>query len=57
MKEQPILQMGTDRMIPRHVYDTPFKVRFPDTSEWKDGFQPNNRKGGLVWHTDGFKTK
>jgi hypothetical protein len=24
MKKEPILQMGTDKMIPRHVYDKPF---------------------------------
>jgi hypothetical protein len=44
MKEEPILQMDTDKMILRHVYDKPFMVRFPDRSEWKDGFQPG-RKG------------
>jgi hypothetical protein len=54
MKEEPILQMGTDKMIPRHVYDKPFTVRFPYISEGKDGFQPN-RKGGLIWYTDGSK--
>jgi hypothetical protein len=42
--------MGTGRMIPRHVYDKLFIVRFPDRSEWKDGFQPD-RKGGLIWYT------
>jgi ribonuclease HI len=30
-------------------------VRFPDRSEWKEEFQPD-RKGGLIWHTDGSKT-
>jgi hypothetical protein len=30
-------------------------VRFPDRSEWKDGFQPD-WKGGLIWYTDGSKT-
>jgi hypothetical protein len=29
----PILQMGIDRTIPRHVCDKPFTVRFPDRSE------------------------
>jgi hypothetical protein len=47
MKEEPILQMGTGKMIQRHIYDKPFMVRFPDRSEWKGGFQPD-RKGGLV---------
>jgi hypothetical protein len=55
MKEEKILQMGTDKMIPRHVYDKPFTVRVPDRSERRDGFQPN-RKGGLIWYTDGSKT-
>lgn len=55
MKAEPIIQIGTDRMIPRHVYDKSFMVRFPDRSEWKDGFQPD-RKKGLIWSTDGSKT-
>lgn len=25
-------------MIPRHVYDKPFTVRWPDVSEWKEGY-------------------
>jgi hypothetical protein len=49
-----ILQMGTDKMIPRHVCDKPFTVRFPDRSEWKDGLQPDG-KGRLIWHIDGSK--
>jgi hypothetical protein len=48
--------MGSDKMILRHVYDKPFMNRFYDRSEWKEGFQPN-RKGGLIWYTDGSKTK
>jgi hypothetical protein len=55
MKKEPILQMGSDKMIPKHVYDKPFTIRFPDRSEWKEGFQPD-RKGGLIWYTDGSKT-
>jgi hypothetical protein len=55
MTEEPILQMGTDRLIPRHVNDKPFTVRFPDRREWKDRFQPE-RKGGLLWYTDISKT-
>jgi hypothetical protein len=54
MKKEPILQMGTDKIIPRHVYDKAFTVRFPDRREWKDGFHPD-RKGGLIWCTDGSK--
>jgi hypothetical protein len=55
MKKEPILQMGSDKMIPRSVYDKPFMIRFPNRSEWKEGFQPD-RKGGLIWYTDGSKT-
>jgi hypothetical protein len=39
-----------------HIYDKPFVIRFPDRREWKKGFQPN-RKGGLIWYTEGSKTK
>jgi hypothetical protein len=48
--------MGYDKMIPTHVYDKPFTIRLPERSEWKKGFQPD-RKGGLIWYTDGSKTK
>jgi hypothetical protein len=44
MEEESILQMGTDKMIPAHVYEEPFMVRFPERSEWKEAFQPA-RKG------------
>jgi hypothetical protein len=30
-------------VIPRHVYDRPFTVIFPDGSEWKDGVQPDRK--------------
>jgi hypothetical protein len=56
MEREPILQTGTDKMIPRHMYGKAFTVRFPDRSEWKEGFHPN-RKGRLIWYTDGSKTK
>jgi hypothetical protein len=55
MKKEPILQMGSDKIIPKHVYDKPFMIRLPDRSEWKEGFQPD-RKGRLIWYTDGSKT-
>jgi ribonuclease HI len=42
-------------MIPRNVYEKPFTIRLPDRSEWKEGFEPD-RKGGLIWYTDGSKT-
>ena len=38
MKHEPILQTGTDRMIPRHTYHKPFMVKFPDKCEWQKGF-------------------
>jgi hypothetical protein len=46
---------GSDKMLPRYVYEKSFTVRFPDRSEWRDGFKPD-RKGGLIWYTDGSKT-
>jgi hypothetical protein len=39
MKKEPILLMGADKMIPKHVYDKNFKIRLSDRSEWKEGFQ------------------
>jgi hypothetical protein len=33
MKKEPIVQMGSNKMIPRHVCDKPFMIRFPDRSE------------------------
>jgi hypothetical protein len=55
MEKETILQMVSDIMIPRHVYDKPFRIRFPDRNEWKEGFQPD-RKGRLIWYTDDSKT-
>jgi hypothetical protein len=55
MEKEPILQVGSDKMILKHVYDKPFMNRLHDGSEWKEGFQPD-RKGGLIWYTDGSKT-
>jgi hypothetical protein len=55
MKKEPILQMGSDKMILTHIYDKPFTIRFPDKSEWKEGFQPD-RKRGLIWYVNGSKT-
>jgi hypothetical protein len=45
IEKEPILQMGSDKMILKHVYGKPFTIRFPDRSEWKKGFQPD-RNGG-----------
>jgi hypothetical protein len=41
METGPILQMGSDKMIPRHVDETPFTIKFPDRIEWNRGFQPD----------------
>ena len=30
MKHGPILQMGSDKMLPKNVYHKPFTVMFPD---------------------------
>jgi hypothetical protein len=43
-EKRTILQMGSDKMIPRHVYDKPFIIRFPDRSEWN--FSPTEGGGG-----------
>jgi hypothetical protein len=55
MEKEPILQMGSDKIIPRHVYDKPFTIKFPDRCEWKKGCQPD-RKGELICYTDVSKT-
>jgi hypothetical protein len=54
MEKGPILQMGSDKMIPKHVYEKSFTIRIPDKSEWKRGFQPD-RNGRIIWFTDGSK--
>jgi hypothetical protein len=54
MEKKHILQMGSDKMIPRHICDKPFMIRFSDRSECKKGSQPN-RKWGIIWHTNGSK--
>jgi hypothetical protein len=55
IETEPILQMGTDKMVPRNVHEKSFTIRLPDRSEWKKDFEPD-KKGGLIWYTDGFKT-
>jgi hypothetical protein len=30
MEKDPILQIGSDKMIPRNAYENPFKIRIPD---------------------------
>jgi hypothetical protein len=51
MKKEPILQMGSDKMIPKHVYDKPFTIEV----NGKRGFKSIER-GGLIWYTEGSKT-
>jgi hypothetical protein len=36
MKKEPILQMVSDKMTPRNVYEKHFTIRIPDRSEWKE---------------------
>jgi hypothetical protein len=55
MKKEPMLQMGSDKLLPRHVHEVFFTVTFPDRSEREKGFKPD-RKGGLICYTDGSKT-
>jgi hypothetical protein len=44
MESEPILQMGSDKMTLRHVYENP-TIRFPDRCEWNKGFQPDKKMG------------
>jgi hypothetical protein len=44
-----------DGIIPSHVYNKRFIVKFPDRSEQKNEFQSEIREG-LIWYTDGSKT-
>jgi hypothetical protein len=37
MDSEPILQMGSDKMTPRHVHEKPFAIRFPERTEWNKG--------------------
>jgi hypothetical protein len=46
----PILQMGTDKMIPRHV-SINYSVLGYVTSKCEGGAVPT-KKGGLIWYTD-----
>jgi hypothetical protein len=48
------MQVGSDKMIAKYVYDKPFTIILPDRSEWKEGCQPD-RNGGIILYTDGSK--
>jgi hypothetical protein len=54
MEQEPVLQMGADRMKLRCAYHKPFMVMYPDKCEWRSGFNLGI-EGGLVWHMDGSK--
>jgi hypothetical protein len=54
MKKEPILQIGSDKIISRHVYNKLFTIRFPDRSEWKNVFQPE-RNWWLIRYRYGYK--
>jgi hypothetical protein len=55
MIKEPVLHMGTDKMIPTYAFHEPFTVKLPSRSEWDRGFVPI-QQGGLIWYTDGSKT-
>jgi len=55
MKQEPNLQIGSDRMFLRYVYNKPLVVKFPDKCELQNEFNPNY-KGRLVWYMDRFMT-
>jgi hypothetical protein len=55
MENEPILQMGSDRMLPRHACKKPFTGKFPAKNEWQNGLNSDN-KGGLLWYADKSKT-
>jgi hypothetical protein len=56
MEQELPLQMWSDRLLPRYVYQKPFMVKFPEKCEWQNEFNADN-KWGLVWYTDGSKTQ
>jgi hypothetical protein len=50
MKEEPILHMGSDKMILRHVSDKPFRIRLSDRSEWKKEVSTRQKEGANWVH-------
>jgi hypothetical protein len=50
MMREPILQMGTDKMILRYAFHKPFMVRLRDRSEWDRGIVPVGKKGTHLVH-------
>jgi hypothetical protein len=58
MEQKPILQIGSDRMLPRYACHKPFTVKFPDKCELQNGFKPRQLRGpGLVhrWVQDQYR--
>ena len=41
MKHEPILQMGSDRMLLRYAYHKLFMVNCPDKCGWQNRFNPD----------------
>jgi hypothetical protein len=41
MEQEPILQMGSVRMLPRYINHKPFMVKFPDKCGWQNRFNPD----------------
>jgi hypothetical protein len=54
MEHEPILQMGSDKMLLKYAYHKPFMVKFSNKYELQDGFNPENKRG-LIWYTDRSK--
>jgi hypothetical protein len=55
MMREPILQIGTDKMILRYAIHKLLTVRSPDRSKWQGGIVSIG-KGGFMWYRDGSKT-
>jgi hypothetical protein len=51
MMKDPVLQMGTDNTLLRHVFYETLTVRYPDRSERGKGSIPV-KKGELIWCTE-----
>jgi hypothetical protein len=45
IENEPILQMGSDKMTRRYVYDKPYTIIFSDRREWNKGFGLYKKSG------------
>ena len=52
----PSNRWGLTGYFQDNAYDKPLTIKFPDKSEWQNGFNLDN-KTFLVWFTDKSKTK